>query len=71
MKATPVIENEHLLDAYLDKHPELQLAGVCICGAVMPATSIPGHIGGSNKHKYVKRGWKPKHRIAGYTVMER
>lgn len=69
MTASMIVENEALLMAHIKKHPEFQLAGVCSCGWIGPSASIPGHVGGSNKAAYVKRGWREKHRVVGYTLM--
>ena len=64
-----VVENTALLEAYLVKHPELQLAAVCTCGATFPAGSIGGHISGSNRKWTIKAGFKARHAVDGYTVM--
>ena len=68
---SPIIQNEALLESHLKRHPEFQLAAVCSCGKTMPATKIASHIGGAHHSKYIKRGWRPKHRVVGYTLMDR
>lgn len=68
---SPIIDNEKLLMSFLKTHPQFRLAAVCSCGKIMPATSIGGHCGGSNKKWTVKAKFQNKHQVKGYTIMGR
>ena len=70
MRPWPVVENEALLQSHLRGHPEFQLAAVCSCSAIVPAASIGGHVGGSNRKWTIKAGFKDRHQVVGYTLME-
>lgn len=69
MKPSPIIENEALLRAALRHWPQYQLGAVCTCGAVLPAGSMPGHVGGSNRRWTIKAGFQDRHEVAGYTLV--
>ena len=74
----PIVQNEALLMSHLKRHPEFQLGAVCSCNKVFPATSIGGHISGSNRKWTISkaktkdgRPFQEPHRVEGYTLMER
>ena len=71
MEKFPIVSNQALLDTALKRWPQYRLGAVCSCGKVMAATSIPGHIGGSNKKWTIKAKFQEKHKVEGYTLVER